>query len=87
MITTKDYKTVLKLLLNAFDKSTFIFTDGTDKNKFFKGQILYDYAQSLHTSNHLEYSDFAEGIKKLNSTINFIVGSFYVYDKAKELLK
>jgi dihydrofolate synthase/folylpolyglutamate synthase len=87
MITTKDYKTVLKLLLNAFDKSTFIFTDGTDENKFFKGQILYDYAQSLHTSNHLEYSDFAEGIKKLNSTINFIVGSFYVYDKAKELLK
>jgi dihydrofolate synthase/folylpolyglutamate synthase len=87
MITTKDYKTVLKLLLNAFDNSTFIFTDGTDENKFFKGKILYDYAQSLNTSNHLEYLSFEKGITKLNSKINFIVGSFYVYDKTKELLK
>lgn len=87
MITTKDYQTVLNILLNNFSNCTFIFTDGTDENKFFKGNVLYDYAKKLNTSNSLEYITFENGIKKLNSEINFIVGSFYVYDKVKELLK
>ena len=86
IITTKDYKTVLKILLGAFENSTFIFTDGTDENKFFKGQVLYDYAKTLNTSNTLEIETFENGFKKLNSEINFIVGSFYTYEKTKELL-
>ena len=87
MITTKDYKAVLNILLNKFNNCTFIFSDGTDENKFFKGNLLYNYAQNLNTSNKLEYTTFEDGITKLNSEINFIVGSFYVYDKVKELLK
>ncbi|MBO5398507.1 MAG: hypothetical protein J6A36_06265 [Clostridia bacterium] len=86
IITTKDYKTVLKILLGAFENSTFIFTDGTDENKFFKGQVLYDYAKNLNTSNSLSFETFEDGFKKLNSEINFVVGSFYTYGKAKELL-
>lgn len=86
IITTKDYKTVLKILLGAFENSTFIFTDGTDENKFFKGQVLYDYAKTLNTSNSLSFETFEDGFKKLNSEINFVVGSFYTYEKAKELL-
>lgn len=86
IITTKDYKTVLKILLGAFENSTFIFTDGTDENKFFKGQVLYDYAKTLNTSNTLEIETFENGFKKLNSEINFIVGSFYTYEKTKKLL-
>lgn len=86
IITTKDYKAVLKILLGAFKNSTFIFTDGTDENKFFKGQVLYDYAKTLNTSNTLEIETFENGFKKLNSEINFIVGSFYTYEKTKELL-
>ncbi len=73
IITTKDYKTILNLLLNGFDNCTFIFTDGTDDTKFFKAQILYDYAKTLNTSNILEISDFKSGIQKLQSKINFIV--------------
>lgn len=86
IITTKDYKAVLKILLGAFKNSTFIFTDGTDENKFFKGQVLYDYAKTLNTSNTLEIETFENGFKKLNYEINFIVGSFYTYEKTKELL-
>lgn len=87
IITTKDYKKVINILLKSFENCTFIFTDGTDENKFFKGQVLYDYANSLGSSNKLELATFENGLSKMNSKINFIVGSFYTYEKAKELLK
>lgn len=73
IITTKDYKPILKLLLNSFENCTFIFTDGTIPDKFFKAQVLYDFAKALNTSNKLEMCDFSNGIQKLNSEINFIV--------------
>ena len=67
IITTKDYKAVLKILLSNFSNCHFIFTDGTDEIKFFKGNFLYDYAKSLNTSNTLEYTTFEHGLLKLNS--------------------
>lgn len=73
IITTKDYQKILDLLLNAFKNCTFIFTDGTIPDKFFKAQVLYDFAKTLNTSNKLELSNFNEGISKLKSEINFIV--------------
>lgn len=87
IITTKDYKTNLSILLNSFENAKFIFTDGTNESKFFKSKILYDYAKELNTKNELFMESFENGIKKLNSEINFIVGSFYTYEKSKELLK
>jgi len=87
IITTKDYKTVLNILLNNFENAKFIFSDGTNDSKFFKAKILYDYAKELNTKNELFMESFANGIKKLNSEVNFIVGSFYSYEKTKELLK
>lgn len=76
IITTKDYKTIISLLLNSFPNSNFIFTDGTDENKFFKGQVLYNFAKSLNISNNLYITDFENGISKLNSQVNFIVRKF-----------
>lgn len=73
IITTKDYQKILDLLLNAFENCTFIFTDGTIPDKFFKAEVLYDFAKTLNTSNKLELSNFNEGISKLKSEINFIV--------------
>ncbi len=87
IITTKNYKTILNILLQTFENSTFIFTNGTDDNKFFKGQLLYDYAKSLNSSNKLELEAFENGLLKMNSEINFVIGSFYSYEKAKKLLK
>lgn len=87
IITTKDYQADLKLLLNHFENCNFIFTNGTMKDKFFDSKILYDFAKSLKTSNHLEILEFENGMKNLNSEVNFIVGSFYVYDKTKEILE
>ena len=87
IITTKDYKSDLKLLLENFENCNFIFTNGTIKDKFWNNKILYEFAKELNTSNNLQMLEFNDGIKNLNSDVNFIVGSFYVYDKAKELLK
>lgn len=87
IITTKDYKADLKLLLGNFENSKFIFTNGTIEGKFFEAHTLYDYAKSLNTSNSIEILDFENGINHLTNEVNFIVGSFYVYDKAREFLK
>lgn len=87
IITTKDYKADLQVLLSNFENCNFIFTSGTIDGKFFDAKILYDYAKSLKTSNNLEISDFKDSLDKLNSEASFIVGSFYVYDKTIEFLK
>lgn len=87
IITTKDYKADLKLLLENFENCNFIFTNGTIEGKFFEAQLLYDFAKSLNTLNNLKISNFENGIKELKSKVNFIIGSFYVYDKTKKLLQ
>lgn len=46
IITTKDYKTILKMLLNSFENCTFIFTDGTIEDKFSK-QKFYMILQKI----------------------------------------
>ena len=92
IIQTKDYKTLINLLLNAFENSTFIFTSGFgSEHKFFSSDTLYDYAISLNSNNILEKEKFdiaiENSLKNLDTnTINFIIGSFYTYQKAKELL-
>lgn len=87
IITTKDYKTILNILLNSFENCNFIFTNGTDENKFFKGEVLYNYSLSLNSKNNLYLSSFEDGLNKLNSDINFIVGSFYTYETVKNHIK
>ena len=90
IITTKDYKADLKLLLENFENCKFIVTNGTIEGKFFEAQTLYDFAKSLNTSNSLKMMDFEDCINdlsNLNSNVNFVIGSFYVYDKFMKIIK
>ena len=87
IITTKDYKENLNILLNSFENCHFIFTNGGDEKKFFDEKILYAYAKSLNTNNTLEYNNLEYALNKLNNSVNFIVGSFYMYEKVINLLK
>lgn len=73
MITTKDYKENLNILLNSFENCKFIFTSGTDSKKFFSSEFLYEYAKTLNTNNFLECDTFENALKKLGSKLNFIV--------------
>lgn len=73
MITTKDFKENLNVLLTSFENCNFIFTSGADKSKFYDKKILYEYAKSLNTHNYIIYDNFENGLKKLNNDVNFIV--------------
>lgn len=91
-ITTKDYKKFINKLVQEFPNSNFIFTSGTDKKRFFDKKVLYDYCLEIlnhdinNTKTNISCLDFEEAIKKLDSEINFIIGSFYTYKKTCELL-
>jgi dihydrofolate synthase/folylpolyglutamate synthase len=51
IIQTKDYKTLLNMLVSAFDNCTFIFTSGSNGNhKFWSNDTLYEYAKSITTT-------------------------------------
>lgn len=73
MITTKDYKENIDILLNSFKNCHFIFTSGTGETKFFDGKVLYDYAKSLNTNNYIEYDNLENVLKKLKMEVNFVV--------------
>lgn len=86
MITTKDYKENLNILLNSFKNCHFIFTSGTNETKFFDGQTLYEYAKKLNTNNLIEYDTMENALKNANTDVNFVIGSFYIYEKVKSIL-
>lgn len=73
IITTKNYKENLDILLNSFQNCLFIFTNGGNSEKFFDSKTLYDYARTLKTNNFLEYDTLESALCKLNKETNFIV--------------
>lgn len=73
IITTKDYKENLNILLNSFENCHFIFTNGGDEIKFFNEKMLYEYALSLNTKNTFEFDTLENALNKLNNESNFIV--------------
>lgn len=91
LLKTKDYKNILKLLLN--DKhATFIFTNGNDKDRYWEKKDLLNYANTvLIDSNNLYAMELDEAIKKskkiYKDKIIFIVGSFYVYGDVQNILE
>lgn len=73
IITTKNYKENLDILLNSFENCHFIFTNGGNEEKFFDSKILYDYSKTLNTNNFIEYDTLENALTKLNKESNFIV--------------
>lgn len=87
IITTKDYKEILNRILNKFPTSKFIFTDGNNPNKFWNPEILYNESINILNSNkNISISNLEKAIQNLNSSVNFIIGSFYSYKSVKEIL-
>jgi len=86
IINTKDYKPMLDLILSAFPKSIFIFTNGVASHNYISKEELFEYASSqILNKNHNIYTEDFENIdKNLNSEVNFIIGSFYTYESAKK---
>ena len=81
LLKSKDYKTVLKLLVKN-DDNIYIFTNGNSKERYWDNKVLSKEAIRLDGKN-VSAIDLNEAIKKSlhgykDYTI-FIVGSFYIY--------
>ena len=80
----KNYEAMLKILLS--DKSaTFILTNGNDEKIYTPAQKLFSAAQKYKSENQLicikKLDDAIDYItQNKNDSINFIIGSFYVYN-------
>lgn len=89
ILKTKDYKTVLKYLLED-ENSTFIFTSGNDEKRYVSSEELYETAKKITKNDRLYKMTLQEAIlyaKKQKNKVSFIVGSFYIYGDVKKTLK
>lgn len=89
ILKSKDYKTVLKYLLEG-EKSTFIFTSGNDEKRYVSSEELYETAKKITKNDRLYKMTLQDAIlyaKKQENKVSFIVGSFYIYGDVKKTLK
>ncbi len=88
-LKTKDYRTNIKLLCEDKD-AIFIFTGGNNKHKYVSKEALYNEAKNYLDMNIYKY-EFKEALniamKAYSDYAIIIVGSFYVYKTACEVIK
>lgn len=87
VLKRKDYNKMLQLLFQ--DKNAeFIFTSGNDINRYASTRELFDAALQYKTTQEISMKTLDDAIKYImeygTNTINFIVGSFYVYGDVKK---
>lgn len=87
VLKRKDYNKMLQLLFQ--DKNAeFIFTSGNDINRYASSRELFDTALQYKTTQEISMKTLDDAIKYImkygTNTINFIVGSFYVYGDVKK---
>lgn len=91
IIKTKDYQKMINTLFNNYPNSTFIFTSGNNEKKFFSKETLYTYAYDVKNKLNLNVilkKDEIINIKNhISNNVNFIIGSFYVYNTVINLFK
>lgn len=91
ILKTKDYKSVLKELLNKND-SIFIFTDGIDKEKYVSKEELLKTSEAILKENNKTIEMYIQELKeaidfvieKFKDKVIFFVGSFYIYGTVME---
>ena len=89
LLKSKDYKTVLKLLVKN-DENIYIFTNGNSKERYNDAEILKKEAQKSGAKNlfSLELkAAIKTSLQKYDNHTIFIVGSFYVYEEAIKTIK
>ena len=91
IIKTKDYQKMINTLFNNYPNSTFIFTSGNNEKKFFSKETLYTYANDVKNKldlNVILKKDEIINLKNhISNNVNFIIGSFYVYNTVINLFK
>ncbi len=84
ILRRKNYEAMLKILLSD-QSATFILTNGNNEKIYTPAQKLFSAAQKYKSENQLvcikKLDDAINSItQNKNDSINFIIGSFYVYE-------
>ena len=86
ILRTKDYKTIIKQLLEQ--DGVFIFTSGNDANRYVSKEELLEEAKKYKTDGIYAYeleAAITKSLKKYNNKMICIVGSFYIYPNVKNV--
>lgn len=82
ILERKDYEKMIQILMKD-EKAEFIFTSGNNPNRYTSKEKLYNIALKYRKNQkiymkELEYT-IDDVLKENNNSVNFIVGSFYIY--------
>lgn len=90
ILKTKDYSKMLKLL-SEDKEALFVMTSGNDSERYVSKEELYKCMNEYVEKNRIYKSDLEEAIvtamNNSNDTVNFVIGSFYVYGTVVDKIK
>lgn len=91
ILKTKDYEKILKILFED-ENATFLFTSGNNQERYVAKEELYNtakkYKKDGQTVHMKALEDAIEYIfSNKENTVNFAVGSFYVYGNVKDKIE
>lgn len=89
ILRQKNYEDILKSLLKDKD-GIFVLTSGNDIQRYASSKELYNVAVK-YNKNNIYMKDLKQAIEEtINgdfNTVNFIIGSFYIYGTANDIIK
>lgn len=90
ILKRKDYDKMLKLIAED-EEATFILTSGNNPELYAPGDELYECMKKYTKNDKIYIKRLDEAIeytKNCNvNTVNFIIGSFYIYGTVIDILK
>ncbi len=90
ILKRKDYKKMIKDLITD-EKATFIMTSGNDETMYTSKEELYQIAMEYKNEEQVvlmeNLEDAIKSLKSKSNSVNFVIGSFYVYGNAINAIK
>jgi len=90
ILKTKDYSTIIKEVSKDKD-GLYYFTNGIKEKPYVDSNVLAEEAKKYINKDNIKVKELEEAIKeakeKYNERTIFIIGSFYIYKKVKEILE
>lgn len=92
ILGTKDYKTIIKMLVQKYNNDEFYFTDGVSDRKFIDSSELMKVAKENNENGIYNSGELVKTIEKVtkkyrnSNKIIFIIGSFYIYKEVVDTI-
>ena len=92
ILGTKDYKTIIKMLVQKYNNDEFYFTDGVSDRKFIDSSQLMKVAKENNENGIYNSGELVKTINNVtkkyrnSNKIIFIIGSFYIYKEVVDTI-